>query len=71
VRHALRYYGLLRVEANQARVSQSGLETGGGVTWVVHVASSWRLRRGKSKTDGSMQRVTSDHATFTLLFLLY
>jgi hypothetical protein len=32
VRHALRSRGLLRMEASLARVSQSGLKTGGGVT---------------------------------------
>jgi hypothetical protein len=30
--HASRSSGLLHVEASQARVSQSGLKTGGGVT---------------------------------------
>jgi hypothetical protein len=30
--HALRSSGLLHVEASQAKVSQSGLKTGGGVT---------------------------------------
>jgi hypothetical protein len=30
--HALRSTGLLRVEASLARVSQSGLKTGGGAT---------------------------------------
>jgi hypothetical protein len=30
--HALRSSGLLRVEASLARVSQSGLKTGGGTT---------------------------------------
>jgi hypothetical protein len=30
--HALRYSGLLRVEASLTRVSQSGLKTSGGVT---------------------------------------
>jgi hypothetical protein len=30
--HVLRYSGLLRVEASLARVSQSGLKTGGGAT---------------------------------------
>jgi hypothetical protein len=34
---------LLCVEGSQAMVSQSSLNTGGGVTWMVHVASSWRL----------------------------
>jgi hypothetical protein len=32
VRHALRSSGLLHVEASLARVSQSGLKTGGGAT---------------------------------------
>jgi hypothetical protein len=32
VRHALRSSSLLGVEASQARVSQSGLKTGGGTT---------------------------------------
>jgi hypothetical protein len=32
VGHTLRSSGLLRVEANLVRVSQSGLKTGGGVT---------------------------------------
>jgi hypothetical protein len=32
VGHMLRSYGLFRVEASLARVSQSGLKTGGGVT---------------------------------------
>jgi hypothetical protein len=32
VEHASRSSGLLRVEASQARISQSGLRTGGGVT---------------------------------------
>jgi hypothetical protein len=31
VGHALRSSGLLRVKASMARVSQSGLKTGGGV----------------------------------------
>jgi hypothetical protein len=32
MRHALRSNGLLRVEANLARVIQSGLKIGGGAT---------------------------------------
>jgi hypothetical protein len=31
-RHALRYGGLLRLKASDARVSQSGVKTGGGTT---------------------------------------
>jgi hypothetical protein len=33
---------LLRLEASQARVSQSSLKTGRGTAQMVHVASSWR-----------------------------
>jgi hypothetical protein len=36
--HASRSSGLLHVEASKARVFQSGLKTGGGVTWMVHMA---------------------------------
>jgi hypothetical protein len=32
LRHTLRSSGLLRVKASMARVSQSGLKTGGGAT---------------------------------------
>jgi hypothetical protein len=32
VRHASRFSGLLHVKASLARVSQSGLKTGGGAT---------------------------------------
>jgi hypothetical protein len=44
VGHALRSSGMLHVEARWDSVSQSGLQTGGGVTWIVHVALSWRSR---------------------------
>jgi hypothetical protein len=43
VGHALRSSRLLCMEASRARVSQSSLKTGEGVTQMVHVASSWRL----------------------------
>jgi hypothetical protein len=42
VGHALRSGGKLYREASWARVSQSNLKTGGGITQIVHVASSWR-----------------------------
>jgi hypothetical protein len=51
VGHASRSSGLLRVEASRARVSQSGLKSGGGVVWMVHVSSSQRLR-GDEAEDG-------------------
>jgi hypothetical protein len=53
VGHASRSNGLLHVEASRARVSQSGLKTGGGATaddtrgTIAEVAS-----RSKLKTDG-------------------
>jgi hypothetical protein len=43
--HASRSISLLHVKVIQTRVSQSFLKTGGGVARIVHVASSWRLRR--------------------------
>jgi hypothetical protein len=51
VGHALRSSGLLYLEASRARVSQSGLKTGGGATRMVHVASS-RRSRGSEADDG-------------------
>jgi hypothetical protein len=52
----LRFSGLLRVEASRASVSRSGLKTGGGATWMVHMASSWRLR-GSEAEDGRFDGV--------------
>jgi hypothetical protein len=49
--HTSRSIGLLRVEASQARVSQSGLKTGGGVTQIVHMTSSQRSH-GDRVEDG-------------------
>jgi hypothetical protein len=45
--HASRSSGLLHVEASLARVFQSGLKADGGVTRVVYVTLSWRLRQGQ------------------------
>jgi hypothetical protein len=42
---------LLHLEASLDRVSQSSLNTGGGATRMVHVASPWRLR-GDGAEDG-------------------
>jgi hypothetical protein len=53
VGHASRSSGLLRLEASRARVSQSGLKTGKGTVWMVHVASSWRSR-GDETEDGQV-----------------
>jgi hypothetical protein len=42
VGHVSRSSGLFYLEASQDRVSQSGIKTGGGTAWMVHVASLWR-----------------------------
>jgi hypothetical protein len=49
--HASRFSSLLHLEVNQARVSQSSLNIGGGTTRMVHVASSWGSRRDEAE-DG-------------------
>jgi hypothetical protein len=49
--HTLRSSSLLRVEVSRDVISQSGLKTGGGVAWMVHVASSRRLHRVEAE-DG-------------------
>jgi hypothetical protein len=50
-RHASRSSGLLRLEASQARVSQSSLKTSEGMAWTGHIASSQRLH-GDEAEDG-------------------
>jgi hypothetical protein len=40
---------LFHLEASRGRVSQSGLKTGGGATWMVHVVSSQRSRGVEAK----------------------
>jgi hypothetical protein len=49
VGHASRSSSLLHVEASRARVFQSSFKTGGGVTRMMHVASSHRLHRVEAK----------------------
>jgi hypothetical protein len=51
--HMLRFSGLLRLEASQARVSLSSLKIGRGTTLMVHVASSW-WSHGDEVEDGSV-----------------
>jgi hypothetical protein len=51
MRHASRSSRLLHVEVSRAKVSKSGLKTGGGAMRMVHVASSRRLRRAEAE-DG-------------------
>jgi hypothetical protein len=40
VEHASKSSGLFRLKVSRVMVSQSGLKTGGGAVWMVHVASS-------------------------------
>jgi hypothetical protein len=48
MRHVSRSNGLLRLEASRARVSHANLKTGEGTVWMVHVASTQRLRGGEA-----------------------
>jgi hypothetical protein len=47
----LRSSGLLRLEVNRARISQSGLKTGGGAVRMVHVPPSRRSREDQVKDE--------------------
>jgi hypothetical protein len=47
----LRSTSLLHLEVSRATVSQSSLKTSGGVTRMVHMASSWRSH-GDEAEDG-------------------
>jgi hypothetical protein len=51
VGHASRSSGLLRVEASQTRVSQFASKLAEPRRRVMHVVSSWRLRRDEAE-DG-------------------
>jgi hypothetical protein len=60
------------VEASVARVSQSGLKTGGARWRVVHVAPSWRLHQSQVE-DGwvdVMGCVRFCYPCFVVFFLL-
>jgi hypothetical protein len=68
--------GLLRHEASQARVSQFSLRIGGGVAWMVHVASSQRSH-GSEVKDGrfngigcSTVEVGPNYPSLVVIFLL-
>jgi hypothetical protein len=39
------------MKASRARISLSGLKTGGGAVWMVHVPSLWRLHHDQAE-DG-------------------
>jgi hypothetical protein len=71
MRYASRSDSLLRLKASRVRVFQFDLKTSGDITWMVHVALSWRLHRGQVEHERSIRRTASDPATFALLFSLY
>jgi hypothetical protein len=49
--HASRSRDLLHLEVSRVRVSQSDLRTGGSVTRMVHVVSSWRVHRVEAEDE--------------------
>jgi hypothetical protein len=69
--HASRSSSLLSVEASLARVSQSGLKTGGCVTMCGACGTIAGRVGGKLKLDGSMRRAASDPTTLALPFSFY
>jgi hypothetical protein len=72
MRHASRSNRLLHVKVSRAKVSKSGLKTGGGAMRMVHVASSRRLRRAEAE-DGwidAMCCVGPFYPNFTVFYVL-
>jgi hypothetical protein len=82
--HVSRCIGLLRLQASQARVSQSSLKTGGATTRMVHaassrmvhVSSSWRSC-GSEVKDGRFDgvgcgavEVEPNYPSLNVIFLL-
>jgi hypothetical protein len=72
VGHVSRSSGLRHVEVSRARISRSGLKTGGGATQMVHVASSWRSCRnqvedGRVDTTGCIGSCYPYFAVFIVL----
>jgi hypothetical protein len=67
--HVSRCNGLLRLEATQARVSQSSIKTGRDVTRMVHVASSWMLCGDKAEDE--RVNVTGCIGFFYLNFIVF
>jgi hypothetical protein len=70
--HTSRSSGLLHLEASWGRVSQSSIKSGGGLAWMVHMASSWRLRRVKAE-DGwvdVMGYIRPFYPNFVVFYLL-
>jgi hypothetical protein len=72
VGHASKSSGLLRLEACRARVFQFDLKTGVGVTTVVHVTPSQRLRRDQVE-DGRVDAtgcVGPCYSYFAIFYIL-
>jgi hypothetical protein len=72
VGHTSRSSSLLRQKASRARVFQSSLKTGGGVAWMVHMASSRRLHQVEAK-DGqvdSMGCIVPFYPNFVIFYVL-
>jgi hypothetical protein len=70
--HTSRSSDLLRVKANRTRIFQSDLKTGGGATRIVHVVSSWKLRRDQveDRWVDATDCVGPCYAYFTIFILL-
>jgi hypothetical protein len=72
--HASRSNGLLHDEASQARIFLSGLKTGGGAAWMVHITSLWRLRLAEAEAkDGlvdAMRYIGLFYPNFTIFHVL-
>jgi hypothetical protein len=64
--------GLLHLEANRARVFQSVLKTGGGVTQMMHMASSSRLRRVEAEDErvNAMGYIEPFYPNFVVFYVL-
>jgi hypothetical protein len=70
--HASRSSGLLHLKASRARVFQSSLKTGGGMTWMAHVTSSRRSHEDEAE-DGwvdAMGCIRLFYPNFTVFFVL-
>jgi hypothetical protein len=70
--HASRSNGLLRDEASRARIFLSGLKTGGGAAWMVHITSLQRLRLAEAE-DGlvdAMRYIRLFYPNFTIFHVL-
>jgi hypothetical protein len=68
-RYASKSSGFLCDKASRVSVSHSGLKTGGGVAWMVHVASSRMLRRDQAE-DGRVD-VTGYIGLFYPNFIIF